>query len=75
MKNYEQFNYIHNTGLRDSGGVSVFIWKNVSQSKININTHLQAIAVSATLHKIVSLLSLYVPIHDPINGKELNNLI
>ena len=51
------------------GGVSILIRKNVPQSKININTHLQAIAVSATLHKTVSIYSLYIPPHDPINKK------
>ena len=39
MKNYEQYDYIDDTGLRASGIVSIFIWKNVPQSKINFNTH------------------------------------
>ena len=46
-----------------------------NQNKININIHLQAIAVSATLLKSVSICSLYIPSHDLINKKELNNLI
>ena len=74
MKTFEQYDYIHDTGLRSSGGVSILM-KNVPQSKIKINTYLQSIAVSATLHKTVFICSLYIPPHDPINKKELNNMI
>ena len=75
MKNYEQYDYIHNSKQRALGEESILIRKNVPPSKIHINTCLQAIVVSATLHKTVSICSLYIPPHDPINKKELNNLI
>ena len=52
MKNFEH-DYIHDTGVGALGGVSILIRKNVPQSKINTNTHLHEIAVSATLHKTV----------------------
>ena len=55
--------------------VSILNRKNILPNKININTHFQAIAVSANLNKTVSICSLYIPPHDPINEKELNNLI
>ena len=36
MKNYEQYDYIHDTGLRASGGVSILIRKNIPpQDPIN----------------------------------------
>ena len=63
------YDYIHDTGLRALGGVSILIRKNIPQSKINICLQ----AVSATLHKAASI-CLYIPSHDPINKKELNNL-
>ena len=72
-KTFEQYDNIHGTGQRASGGVSILIKKNIPQNKININTH--TIPVSATLHKTVSICSLYIPPHDPINENELNNLI
>ena len=75
MKNYEHYDYIHDTELRALGGVSLLIRKYVHQSKIDINTCLRAIAVLATLHKTVSICSLYISPHDSINEKELNNLI
>ena len=75
MKNYEQYDYIHDTGLRASGGVSILIRKNIPQSKINISTPLQAVAISATLHKTTTICSIYIPPQDPINEEQLNNLI
>ena len=54
--------------------LSILIRKYIPQNKININSHLQAIAVSATLHKTVTICSLYIPPHDHINENELNNL-
>ena len=73
MKNPEQYDYIHDTGLRALGGVSILIRKNVPQSKININ--LQRFATSAILHKTISICSLWIPPHDPKNEKEQTNLI
>ena len=67
--------YIHDTGLRALGGISILIREDVPQSKIYMNTHSQAIAVLVTLHKTVPICSLYIPPHDLINEKELNNLI
>ena len=75
MKNYEQYDYIHDTELRASGGVSILIRKNLPQSKINISTPLQAVAISATLHKTTTICSIYIPPQDPINKEQLNNLI
>ena len=71
IKYSEQYDYRHNTGLRALSRVSLLIKKNVSQSKINTNTCLQAIAISATLHKTVGVCTLYISPHDPINEKTL----
>ena len=71
IKTFEQY-YIDDTRQRASCGVSILIRKDIPQNKINISTHLQAIAVLATLPKTVTICSLYIPPHDPIN--ELNNL-
>ena len=69
-KTFEQYDYIIDNELRASGGVSILIRKYIPQNKININTHLQAIAVLATLHKTVTICSLYIPPYDPINENE-----
>ena len=75
IKIFEQYDYIHDTRQRASGGVSIRINKDIPQNKININTHLQAITVSATLHKTITICLLYIPPHDHINENELNDLI
>ena len=75
IKTFEQYDYIIYTGQRVSGGVSILIRKDIPQNNININTQLQAIAVSVTLYKTVTICLLYIPPHDPINENELNNLI
>ena len=64
---------MHDTGQRASGGLSFLIRKNILQNKINIDTHLKAIVVSATLYKTVSICSLYIPPQYPINENELKN--
>ena len=75
IKNYEQYNYTHDTGNRASGGTSILIRNDIPQSKINLDTKLQTIAIKATLHRTINICSLYIPPHDPINEKELNKLI
>ena len=42
---FEQYNYINDTGQRASGRASILIRKNIPKNKININTHLQAVAI------------------------------
>ena len=73
--NYEQYNYIHDAGSRANGGTSIFIRNNIPQSKLNIQTNLQAVAAQVTLHKTVTICSIYLPPHEPINNSELENLI
>ena len=45
------------------------------QSKIHLNTQLQAIAVKMTLHRTINICSLYIPPHDAINESEINNIL
>ena len=73
IKTFEPYDSLHDTGQRASGGVSILIRKDIPQNKIN--THLQAIAVSATLRKTVTICSLYIPPHNPVNEDEINNLM
>ena len=41
IKTFEQYDYIHDTGQRASGGASILIRKDIPQNKISINTHFQ----------------------------------
>ena len=66
LKTHQQYNHLHNTELGNSEGTSVL--KNViPQSKINIKIQLQTIDVRATLHKIISVCSLYISSHEQID--------
>ena len=74
IKSYKSYNHIYNTSHRASGGVSILISNDISQSKINLNTEFLAIVVKITLYKILNIYTLYIPPHG-INKKELNNIL
>ena len=62
-------------GERASGGSSIFIKNSIPQKQVPLNTQLQAIAVSITLHKTITLCSLYLPPTVTININDLHNLL
>lgn len=47
---------------------------NISQRKIYVQTELQAVASRATLHRIVSISSLYIPPHIKIDQDKLEEM-
>ena len=75
FKNYSIFNYIFNNRDRAAGGSSVVISNRVPHSQVNLNTPLQAVAVRVTLHKTITVCSVYLPPNIPIQHDDLNNLI
>ena len=74
FKNYSLYNHIVQTE-RASGGSSIIIDNKVPHHVVDLNTPLQAVAVSATLHKVVTFCSLYIPPSYRLNICELNNLV
>ena len=66
---------MHNTGLSASGSVSILVRNNIPQSKINLNTKLQAITVKATMHIEINVCSLYIAPDNAINNSMLNILV
>ena len=75
IKKHQSYNFINNTGHRASSGVSVLIRNGIPQSKIYLNTQLQAIAVKVTLRRTINICSIYIPSHDAINESEINNIL
>ena len=73
--NYEQYHYIHNTGHRANGGTSILVRNDIPQSQFPIKSKLRAVATQVTLHKTITILSIYIPPHEQINETELKNLI
>ena len=53
----------------------MLIRNNIPQSKIHLNTQLQAIAVKVTLHRTINICSIYILPHDAINESEINNIL
>ncbi len=61
FKNYSLFNtYLQNVD-RASGGVSIAVNNRAPHRNIPLNTNLQAIAVSVTLHRVITFCSIYIP--------------
>ena len=50
LKGFNIYNYVHTDCLRPSGGASVFVKSSFPQRKIDLQTELQATAVSVTYH-------------------------
>ena len=60
---------------RAAGGVSIFINNNAPHSHIPLNTNLQAVAVSITLHQVITLCSIYIPPSSKLSPKDLDDLV
>ena len=61
--NYEQYYYIHNTGHQANGGISILVRNDISQSQLLIKSKLQAVTTQVTLHKTITICSIYYISH------------
>ena len=75
MKNYYSYNYIKQHTDRPCGGSSIIINNNIPHSEITLNTNMQAVAISATLHKTITVCSVYISPNEEPKELELNKLI
>ena len=55
--NFNTYQHIHSDCLRASGGSSVLVNSSLPQRKIKLETDLQAVAVSVTLEKEITICS------------------
>lgn len=62
-------------GQSAHGGVAIFVKKFVSSYKIELQTTLQAVAVSIKIHKRITVCSLYLPPGEVIEREQLQNLL
>ena len=60
---------------RAKGGSSLFVKQGIIHSHISLNTKLQAVAVRITLHKTITLCSIYIPPSSKLTIKDLDNLV
>ena len=76
FKNYSFYNLPgeESNGI-SHGGVAILVNHAIPHSHIQLNTSLQAIAVRATFHKIISVCSIYLSPSSKFNSSDLDNLI
>ena len=74
LRGYTAYNKVGD-GERAAGGSSVFIKNSIPHKEIDLNTQLQAVAVSISLHKTITLCSLYLPPSQPVRKDSLTNLL
>ena len=75
LKGFNIYNYVHIDCLRPSDGASIFVKSSFPQRKIDLQTELQATAVSVTLDKEITICSVYIPPSISLNSKHLDNLL
>ena len=77
VRGFNLYNKFHETESRTSGGVSILVNENIPQSIVTLNTNIQAVPVKVTVHKILTLCSVYLPPrnHFSFNPKYLQDVI
>ena len=75
MKNYYSYNYIKQYTNRPCGRSSIIINNNIPHSEITLNTNMQAVAISATLLKTITVCSVYILPNEELKELKLNNFI
>ena len=55
------YNYTHTDGQRPSGGSSILVYSSCPQREIKLITTLQAVTVSVTLEKEITICAVYIP--------------
>ena len=61
--------------LCPSGGASIFVKSSFPQRKIDLQTELQATAVSVTLDREITICSVYIPPSFSLNSQHLDNVL
>ena len=75
IKNYTAFHTFSANNERAAGGVSIFNNNNAPYSHIPLNTNLQAVTISITLHRVITLCSIYIPPSLRLSPKDLGDLV
>ena len=75
LKGFNMYNYIHTDCLRPSGGASIFVKSSFPQRNIDLQTHLQATAISVTLDREMTKKSVHIPPSFSLNSQHCANLL
>ena len=74
-RNYNLFNTFAVGDGRGTGGVAIIINNKCPSSQIHLKTNIQAVAVSVTLHRTISICSIYIPPRSKIVEKDLDEIV
>ena len=75
IRNYNAFHTFSANNDRATGGVSIFINNNAPNSHMPLHTNLQAVAVSTTLHRVITPCSIYIPPSSRLSLKDPHDLV
>ena len=75
FKDYSSYNHIHSQCDRASGGSTILVNSKLPHSVINLNTDIQAVAIRVTVHKVITVCSVYIPPNSDINKSKLDDLV
>ena len=75
FKGFNLYNYIYTAGQKPSGGSSILVHSSYPQREIKLSTDLQAVAVSVSLEKEITVCSLYIPPNFTLHSQHLNSLL
>ena len=75
LKHHYIYQSNFNGGDKARGGVAIAVNNSVPHCTINVNTSLQATAVSISLNKTITICSVYFPPSIPIDSNKLDELI
>ena len=75
IRDFITYNYIYSEGQRPSGGSSVLVHSSCPQREIKLVTNLQAVAVSVTLDKEITICSVYIPPNFHLETEHLDTLL
>ena len=75
FRNYNLFNTFAVGDGRGTGGVAIIINNKCPSSQIHLKTNIQAVAVCITLHRTISICSIYIPPRSKIVEKDLDEIV
>ena len=75
FRKYSHYSKFGPSDGRPSGGVSIFVNNKSPHRHLNLNTRLQAVAISVTLHRVITICNIYIPPNAPLQHRDLENIL
>ena len=75
IRDFNTYYHIYSQGQRPSGGSSILVHSACPQREIKLVTNLQAVAVSVTLDKEITIGSVYIPPNFHLEMEHLDTLL